>query len=282
MNPTPETRPEEPLGNRLQELRENLRKLERRDWWLWVGAIVVMLVLALALFTMTFPGLLKVEDIYFRLNFRQAVRGLVALVLLFNFYTIYQQIMIKRLRHQFSEQLSVMRQLKTRAEEFQKLATVDALTGLYNRRFLEQRLAAETARSERYGRALTLVSLDLDNFKHINDTYGHPAGDQVLKDFAERLRKAIRVSDLAARIGGDEFVLLLPECPPERVRSLLARLAPLETNYQGHKIPVTFSAGWVGYQAGESPQEFLGRADETLYTEKRAGKATAGQAPAAS
>src|SRR5437660_11446605 len=88
----------------------------------------------------------------------------------------------------------------------------DSLTGLYNRRFAEQRLAAEVARSERRGHPLTVLTLDLNNFKEINDTYGHPAGDQVLQEFATRLNKVIRGSDLAVRLGGDEVWVVVPEC----------------------------------------------------------------------
>ena len=117
-----------------------------------------------------------------------------------------------------------------------------------------------------------MVSLDLDKFKQINDTYGHLAGDQVLKEFAARLGSAIRLSDFAARMGGDEFLVLLPECTTSQVGAFLARLRPIEVDYNGQKIPIRFSAGWVGYQLGETTEQFLERADRTLYAEKRAGK----------
>ena len=276
------TLPEEPAEARLQEIQASLRKLERRDWWLWAVALVVMLLLTLAVVSLTFPGLLRNEDPFFQFSLNQAVRGLVGLVLLFNSYTIYQQVMIKRLRRHFAEQIEVINRLQVRAHEFHKLSTIDALTGLYNRRFAEQRLAAEAARSQRYGHPLTVLALDLNNFKQINDRYGHAAGDQVLKEFAARLNRPIRVSDLAARMGGDEFLVLLPECPVEQVHSLLARLRPLEVDYQGNKIPVQFSAGWAGYERGETPDQFLERADKTLYADKRAGKAQVAQIPAPS
>ncbi len=277
MTTVPQTLSEHSTQSRIQEIQASLQKLERRDWWLWSLAIVVMLMLTLAVVSLTFPGLLKVEDPLFQFSLNQAVRGLVGLVLLFNTYTIYQQVLIKRLRRQLSEQLEAMGRLQTRAEEFHKQATVDALTGLYNRRFGEQRLAAEAARSQRHGHPLTVVALDLNNFKEINDRYGHLAGDQVLKEFAARLNGAIRVSDLAVRMGGDEFLVLLPECPPDQVQAMLARLTPLEVEYHGQRIPVSCSAGWVGYQRGETPEQFLERADQTLYADKRARKARARQ-----
>ncbi len=212
-----------------------------------------MLLLTAAVVSLSFPNLLKVEDPFFQFSLNQAVRGLVGLVLLFNAYTIYQQVMIKRLRRQLSEQLDAMGRLRVRAEELHKQATIDALTGLYNRRFDKQRLAAEAARSRRHGHPFTVVALDLNSFKQINDRYGHPAGDHVLKEFAARLNGAVRVSDLAIRMGGDEFLILLPECPPEQVQALLARLGPFEVDYRGEKISVSCSAGWAATSAARRP-----------------------------
>ena len=171
----------------LPEMQAKLQKLERRDWWLWSMAVIVMLLLTFAVFAMSFPGLVKMDDPFFQASLNRAVRGLIGLVLIFNAYTIYQQITVKRLRREFSEKIEEMRILQARAEEFERLALVDSLTGLSNRRVAEERLASEAARSERYGHPLTVISFDLDNFKQINDTYGHPAGDQVLKEFARRL-----------------------------------------------------------------------------------------------
>jgi diguanylate cyclase (GGDEF)-like protein len=135
-------------------------------------------------------------------------------------------------------------------------------------------LAAEVARSERKGHPLTILTLDLNNFKHINDTYGHPAGDLVLQEFAARLNNVIRGGDLAVRLGGDEFLVLLPECTSQQLQLVLGRLGSLEVNWQGQEIPITFSAGWKQYEMGERPEEMLARADEVLYTRKRVGKKT--------
>jgi diguanylate cyclase (GGDEF)-like protein len=264
--------PEVPSPTRLEEIQAELNRLERRDWWLWITAIIVMSMLTLAVVSMSFPDLLKVEDPFFQFSLNQAVHGLVGLVLLFNTYSVYQQWTIKKLRRQFSEQLGMMHRLQARAEEYHRLATSDALTGLYNRRFGDQRLEAEAARSQRYGRPLTVVAIDLNDFKQINDTYGHAAGDLVLREFSEQLNAAIRVSDVAVRMGGDEFLVILPECPTEQVEAMLRRLQTIVVEFGGHKIPVSFSAGWVGYESGETPEQFLQRADETLYADKRARK----------
>jgi diguanylate cyclase (GGDEF)-like protein len=94
----------------------------------------------------------------------------------------------------------------------------------------------------------------------------------VLRAFAGKLASTIRLSDLAVRMGGDEFLLLLPECPLDQVPVLLSRLRGLEVNYPGHRIPVEFSAGCVGYERAETPEQFLERVDQRLYADKRASK----------
>jgi len=272
MSPEQQTAVVKPPETQLEKVQADLAKLERRDWWLWAMAMIVMLLLTAAVGSLSFPELFNFDDPYFQFSLNQSVRGLVGLVLLFNTYTIYQQVTTKRLRRQLSQQLTAMSQLQVRAEEFHQQATVDALTGLYNRRFAEDRLKAEINRSRRYGHPLTAVAIDLNDFKPVNDKYGHAAGDQVLKEFAERLVAAIRVADLAVRMGGDEFLVILPECPVGQVQVMLSRLVPMEVNFQGQKIPVTFAAGWVGYEHGETPEQFVERADQTLYADKRKRK----------
>lgn len=257
---------------RMQEIQDNLRRLERRDWWLWWAAVVVILLLTLTIITLSLPGLFRETDQFFQLNLSLAVRALVGLVLVFNVYTIFQQVQIKRLRQEMSQHIELMTRLKLRAEEFHKLATLDSLTGLYNRRLAEQRLTGELSRSQRYGHPLTVMMFDLNGFKQINDSYGHAAGDLVLRSFAEQLSKAIRASDLAVRMGGDEFMVLLPECQPDQVQSLLERLSTVEVEFREARIPVTYSAGWAGYQPGETAEEMLERADQALYANKRASK----------
>jgi len=250
---------------REQELANQLRQIEKRDWWVWGYSIFVILPLAFVVIVLAFPAMRQGAQAIFKFNMGQAVTGLVALVVLFNVYAISQEILIKRLRRQLAEK-------QGHSDLLRNLAMVDPLTGLYNRRFAEQRLAAEVARSERKGHPLTVLTVDLNHFKQINDTYGHPAGDQVLQEFAARLNHVIRGSDLAVRLGGDEFLVLLPECTLEQLQLVLGRLGSLEVNWQGQKIPVSFSAGWKEYEMGDRPEELLARADQALYARKRASK----------
>jgi diguanylate cyclase (GGDEF)-like protein len=231
-----------------------------------------MLLLTLTVVSLSLPALWRDQNLFFQINLDLAVRGLTGLVLLFNTYVIYQQLVIKRLRQQLGEQIDYMVRLEVRAEQFEKLSVLDPLTGLYNRRSADMRLRAEVERSRRHAHPLTLVMFDLNDFKQINDRYGHPAGDQVLKEFGERLQKAVRVSDVAVRLGGDEFMVILPECQPDQVVHMLARLHNLDVTFRGAKLPVSFSVGWAGFQAGESAERLLERADQALYADKRARK----------
>jgi len=267
--------PDSPHGDRAErgrEIQAAMRHVGRRQWWLWSSAVMVTLLLTLGIASFAFPGLLSNPDATYSFDLDQALRGLVGLVLLFNVYTVYQQLQIRRLQDDLAEQVCTMGKMEARTEEVFKLAILDPLTGLYNRRCGEQRLAEEIARSQRYGHPLTVIMLDLNKLKYINDTFGHAAGDELIKCFAGRINKAIRGSDLAVRQGGDEFLLLLPECKPEEVRHVLGRLSGIRLDLGGQTIPVQFSAGWTNYIPGESSEELLQRADKALYANKRAAK----------
>ena len=265
---TGETRPE--------EIHKHLKHLDRRQWWLWSSTVAVLLLLTLGVASFAFPSILNHDQGEYSFYLNQAVRALVGMVLLFAVYLIYQQLMIQRLRTQLADQIQSLAKVESLASEVYKLAALDQLTGLYNRRSGEQRLAQEISRAQRHGRPLTVLLMDLDGLKQVNDTHGHAAGDMVLKGFAERVQRAIRGSDLAVRLGGDEFMVLLPECRVEEVRHVLARVEGLEVIYNNEKIPCRFSRGWTDYKSGESPQDLLKRADDKLYESKRAGKHSSG------
>ena len=261
--------PEQPnsprAGARDEETDYDLAKIEKRDWWVWANSIFVMMLLTGAIISFALPSLMQGATTFFRIKFTEAVFGLVALVVVFNIYTIYQQVLIKRLRRQLAEKQSHSLILRD-------LAMIDALTGLYNRRFAEQRLAAEVARSARKGHPLMVVLLDLNEFKYINDTYGHPAGDVVLQEFAAAISRAVRSGDLAVRMGGDEFLLILPECNPAQLRLVLSRIGPLQVEWEGRRFPIRYSAGWKEYTSGDLPEAMLAAADQALYENKRAAK----------
>ena len=249
----------------LELKQEQLARLERRDWWLWVVAMLVMVLLTVAVVSMSFPGLMAENDSLLQQSMDQAVRGLVGLVLLFNLYSIYQQITIKRTRRELFQELE-------KAKEVLKDAMTDPLTGLANRRTADFCLDREMGRARRKRSALTVVAFDLNNFKQINDRYGHSAGDTVLRSFAQKLLYRRRIEDMAVRMGGDEFLLVLPECHVEQVPMLLDRLRPCEAEFQGIRLPVEFSSGAVAYDGTETAAQLLDRADQALYADKRARK----------
>ena len=255
-----------------EQIRENLRHLDRRQWWLWSTTFAVILLLTIAVASFAFPALLSREQATYSFYLNQAVRSLVGLVLVSSVYLIYQQHMLSKLRNQLADQINSLAKVESLASEVYKLAALDQLTGLYNRRSGEQRLSQEMSRAQRHGRPLTVLLMDLDGLKLVNDKHGHAAGDTLLKGFADRLQRAIRGSDLAVRLGGDEFMALLPECRAEEVRHVLARIEGLEFEFNEEKISLHFSRGWTDYKAGETPQELLNRADQELYANKRAGK----------
>lgn len=264
--------PEPGAEDRSREIRRSLKQIDRRDWWLWGHAVLVILSLTAAVVILSMSVVTKPEEPFFEFHISQSVRGLVGVVLLFNIYAIYQQIQLKRLRTELAQQIEIAAQQHMRAEEFLKLAMLDPLTELHNRRFAQERLAVEMTRSERHGYSLTVLLLDLDGFKQLNDQYGHFAGDLALQGFARRLTRAIRGSDLAVRMGGDEFLVILPECQTGQVQHVLTRLVPLEIAVEGEKVSFTVSAGWANYQPGESLAQLLQRADQALYANKHSQK----------
>jgi diguanylate cyclase (GGDEF)-like protein len=253
-----------------EQIRASLRQVSRRQWWLWSSAMMLLILVTIGIASFAFPGLLEHESPRYSYGLIQALHALVGLVLLFNVYAVYQQLQIRRMQRVLTHQVSALGRVEERTEEVYKLALLDPLTGLYNRRCGEQRLAAEVSRSQRTGLPLTVAMLDLNGLKQVNDEYGHAAGDELIKYFAERVNKAIRGSDLAIRMGGDEFLLLLPECKPEEVRHVLGRLSGMRLELGDRTLPITFSVGWSNCVAGESPDDLLKRADEQLYANKRA------------
>lgn len=149
------------------------------------------------------------------------------------------------------------------------IALTDPLTGLANRRAWEEELRREVARARRNSHRLALVMLDLDHFKQLNDTQGHQAGDTVLAEAAASWRTAVRTTDFLARYGGDEFAMLLPDCPDEYGQTVLERIRTA--------IPpgCSCSAGIAYWDGRESAEDLLARADAALYEAKRAGRDTA-------
>jgi diguanylate cyclase (GGDEF)-like protein len=165
-------------------------------------------------------------------------------------------------------------------EEFKKLqinAATDALTGLYNRRLFDEYCDKELNRAKRYGHQLAVVILDLHQLKQVNDKYGHMQGDQVLQLAATTLRRTLRASDFAFRIGGDEFALLLPQTDPEQAITLCRRVrAQYEADVQPMRLDVTVTLDFgvaVHPQDGDQKSALLSLADQRLYQLKNSTRA---------
>lgn len=164
-------------------------------------------------------------------------------------------------------------------EQTQRLATTDSLTGLYNHRYFRDALALEIARANRLGYSVGLLMIDVDNFKRVNDTFGHPVGDDVLRNIADVLRTSLRQTDVAARYGGEEFAVVLPGLGPrgvlavgEKLRRAVRRLQPLLAE-SATPCPISVSVGGVSASPPTLNMIDLVRvADTALYEAKRRGR----------
>lgn len=176
-----------------------------------------------------------------------------------------------------AEKLST--QLQDANTRLKELVYRDGLTGLYNHRYFQEALADELARSRRYKSSLSLILFDIDHFKKVNDTYGHPAGDMVLMNIARAVSSAVRPSDVVARYGGEEFAVILPETNLAGAKVFAARLRRcvegIATLVDGQLIYVTISSGATSYCCGRAPgntYEMIEVADRGLYTSKQNGR----------
>ncbi len=159
-----------------------------------------------------------------------------------------------------------------------QLATTDAVTGLYNRHYLTSHMDTRMDAAQRQGKDLSILMMDIDHFKNVNDTFGHAVGDQVLKEFAARVGRNIRGVDLAARYGGEEFVVMMPETPADwalmignRLREEIAS-KPFDFDLSEGEINVTVSIGVATSKDGQTSAQLLEEADKALYEAKASGR----------
>lgn len=164
--------------------------------------------------------------------------------------------------------------LKSALEREKKISRTDPLTGVSNARYFYEFAAIELDRARRYGHLLTIVYLDLDNFKHVNDNFGHLTGDRLLQLIANTIHGRIRAIDIVARLGGDEFVILLPEILYEDAQVVIKRMRILLLEImKENNWPVTFSMGMITFQSiPESVDTLIKQADNLMYEAKQNGK----------
>ncbi len=168
------------------------------------------------------------------------------------------------------------RNLQERLRDEQRISMVDGLTQIPNRSACDRRMVEEFKRWQRFGTQTSIAIWDIDLFKQVNDTYGHRAGDKVLRIVAEKLNAQIRQTDFLARYGGEEFVLILAGTPPvnaiQVTEKLRASIAELGFHFKGQKVQVTLSCGVTDLRSGDLLEEAFERADKALYAAKNAGR----------
>lgn len=167
---------------------------------------------------------------------------------------------------------AVKREHERLLEESKRLAVIDPLTGLYNRRKVNQALSNEVERARRYGRPLSLIMLDIDGLKAINDELGHPVGDEAIQTVAKIIKNRVRGTDLPGRIGGDEFVILAPELEPESAAKLAEDIVEMTAERSVQERRLGVSVGVAGWRNGfKTPKSLVQSADKALYRAKRSG-----------
>jgi len=175
------------------------------------------------------------------------------------------------------ELIAIEEQLAAKTSELEQLAYYDTLTGLYNRRSILEKLNEWLQHVRRYKGALSVVMLDIDYFKQVNDVHGHRVGDSVLADLAEFMRRSVRQTDIVGRYGGEEFLILLPRTDAAGAATMARRVcralrgAPLR-DATGGALQVTASLGAAEYCEGDDEDSLISRADAALYRAKEAGR----------
>lgn len=191
--------------------------------------------------------------------------------------------MVMRLRQGREELGAANLALSEKNQELQKLSVTDGLTGLYNRRHLIEALTSEAARARRLRHTFSLVMIDIDHFKHYNDTYGHVAGDRLLSRIATVFKDSIRNIDYAARYGGEEFMLVLHEVGPEGAMQAAERLRArvASERFGDAQVQITVSIGVAAFpEHGDAPEALITAADAALYEAKKGGRNRVARAPA--
>ena len=246
------------------DIYRDLEALCSRDWQLWSICALVILVVAIGLAAFVVPNFAWATMHTDSRYVPQLFYGLITLIVLFNVYILEQKRKLNRTRTQLLREL-------IESAKARETALVDPLTGVFNRRYMEEIFPREISKAMRGGTDLSLIILDVDGFKDINTKFGHFGGDQYLRDVATLLKKTFRGSDTVLRLGGDEFLIILPETSHKQAVRASERLT-WETrwwNQAGHaKYQLSFSCGVATYRKGMDMKEVLDAADKDMYRVK--------------
>jgi diguanylate cyclase (GGDEF)-like protein len=252
------------------DLYGELEALAARDWQLWSICALVIVVFAIGFAAFALPNLVSVS-MTLRADHEylpQLFFGLITLIILFNVYILDQKRTLNRTRAQMLSQL-------VRSSQAKEVALVDPLTGVFNRRYMDEVIPREISKALRSGTELSFVMMDVDGFKDINTKFGHFGGDQYLRDVATLLKKTFRGSDTVLRVGGDEFLVVLPETSDKQANRATERLLweMKWWNQAGHaKYQISLSCGVATHREGMDAKRALELADEAMYRAKRQKK----------
>ncbi|MBV8205183.1 MAG: GGDEF domain-containing protein [Acidobacteria bacterium] len=261
------TAPIEPHWRPFDEVQHDLEHLEGRDVQLWSIALLVALAMAGGM-----CGLLLPKVIWHRSElhtdspyFSQLFFGFVALIVLFNAYVWQQRRLLGKLRTELTRQLM-------RANAAESVAQIDPLTETLNRRLMAAMLQREIRRTNRLRGTLTVMMIDVDDFKSVNTLFGHIMGDRVLQDVARLLKKTFRASDTLFRYGGDEFLVIMADTASSQAQIVVDRLHQNVDRWnQKVGIPgwkLALSCGCYSYKSGMTMEELIESADQRMYADK--------------
>lgn len=250
-----------------------LKSLARREWWLWFAALTVTLLSMVALGLSFWRPFFRSTEHFYNLRADQAQWSTAALLGLFNVWMLYRQWSFRRTRKQLTAHDEEPQQNGS-TSDISDASGFDPVTGLHTRASIERQLGKEIAFAKRQNTALSLATLHIDEFQEVVERFGKGTADAALKEFARRLKKAIRGTDFAVRLSGGDFVLVLTECTLGEVKTILNRVGPLQVTAGREKLNIPYSTGWVDYQTGDLPSDLLKRAAQILNLYKDAAKDT--------
>lgn len=250
----------------LKDIYREMQNLSSRDWQLWSICALMIIVIATGLAAFMIPGVYW-ANLVSRADHRllpQLFYGLITLIVLFNVYILDQKRRLDRTR------MELLREV-VETSKARETAMMDPLTGVFNRRYMDEVFPIEINKAARSGADLSFLMLDIDGFKDINTRFGHSGGDQYLRDVATLLKKTFRGSDTVLRIGGDEFLVVLPETSNKQALRAAERLT-WETrwwNQAGHaEYEISLSCGVATYQDGMDMKKLLDAVDSDMYRSK--------------
>ena len=254
---------------RAQQSESDLKHIGRREWWLWLSAFFVTALSAVALVLSSIRSFFPHPEHFYEIRPEQARWGAMCLLLLFNGWLVYRQWSFRQARRHLTGHDASG---DAAGAEVIGVSGVDPVTDLYTRASAELQLGKEIARARRQNTSLSIATIHLEEFTELTQRNGLSAADQALKEFARRLKKACRGSDFAVRMANDDFLLVLPECNLGEVKLVLNRIGAVEVNCSGRKVSLTYTTGWVDYQAGDLPGDLFKRASQLLHLYDSAAK----------